>query len=307
MRRYAGWVLAALTIGCGDDPFEPERSVRLALEVQGLPAGAAAEYRVFVDDTIAVAHGELAGGEIDTVRISSSAPLKLQWQNALARVGEADFVFAAAQPDVRMDQGNRDTTVTLVGSYALASGGVILNGSGVPVHSPARWFVWGRDDSLLAYGNLRSDEVVRRGDIPPGSVRVQLDTIIVELDGLRHAYAPAQHEIPLNVAASLGLTTINALYALASAILDMRPTGLPPGALAPWGLNNAAGSYSLGGLAWTDSLNIVEFVEPTSYSLEWGEVTVDGTTYAPELASQPVILDPRIEPYVFEMVYQAQP
>ena len=51
----------------------------------------------------------------------------------------------------------------------------------------------------------------------------------------------------------------------------------------------------------------MELVEPGDHTLDWGEVTVEGVTYLPDPASIPVMLEPRIEPYVFEVVYQPQP
>jgi hypothetical protein len=53
-------ILAALDAGCEDDLLETERSLRVALQAVGLPEGVSAEYRIFVDDTVGIAHGEVA-------------------------------------------------------------------------------------------------------------------------------------------------------------------------------------------------------------------------------------------------------
>jgi hypothetical protein len=60
--------------------------------------------------------------------------------------------------------------------------------------------------ALLAGGLLRSGEVVRRGDLPAGGARLELDTIQIEREGLYYEYAPPQHEVPLSVTASLDLS-----------------------------------------------------------------------------------------------------
>ena len=73
------------------------------------------------------------------------------------------------------------------------------------------------------------------------------------------------------------------------------------------GLNTSDGGTSYGGSVFADSLQTVELVEPGDHTLDWGEVTVEGVTYLPDPASIPVMLEPRIEPYVFEVVYQPQP
>jgi hypothetical protein len=134
---------------------------------------------------------------------------------------------------------------------------------------------------------------------------LQLDTVLVISDGLHHAYAPAQHEIPLSVTASLDLMEIDAPYSLVSVALRIMPSGLPAGTFAPWGLNVAGGGYSVGGSAETATAQLSELIPPGEYTLEWGEVTVDGVTYSPDPATMTVTLDPRIEPYDFEVVYSA--
>ena len=113
-----------------------------------LPDGAAAEYRVFVHDSIPVAHGRVTNLETDTVRVSSSLALKVQWQDALLPVGNAEYIFAPAEREQFIDESAADTTATLAASYALASGGFILSVPGLPM--PARWLVWNMEDSVLA-------------------------------------------------------------------------------------------------------------------------------------------------------------
>jgi hypothetical protein len=300
--------LALLAAGCGGErSFGPGRSVRLQFEVAGLPDGGSAEYRVFVGDTVAVAHGMVANGETDTVRISSTAALRVRWQDALVPVGQADYVFAPGRREVLIEEADRDTTVSVAGAYTLGSGGFILTAPGIPAHGSASWGVWSEDVNLVASGPLRSGEVVRRGDLPPGSMRLQLDTALVELDGVFHAYTPPELNVPLSISASLDLIPIDATYALASAVVRMSVSGLPAGTYAPWGLNTLAGDYGVGGSVLTDTTQTVDRVRPASYNVEWGEVTIDGVTYRPDPAIQPATLDPRIEPYEFAALYAAVP
>jgi hypothetical protein len=87
----------------------------------------------------------------------------------------------------------------------------------------------------------------------------------------------------------------------------MRPSGLPAGTDAPWGITTLAGNYSVGGSALTDSIQTVDLIPPGSYTVDWGEVTVDGVRYLPDLGSTPVTLEPSIEPYEFDVVYTATP
>jgi len=301
-------LLALLATACGDDRlFDPGRSVRLAFGVTGLPDGASAEYRVFVQDTVAIAHGRIANSESDTVRISSTAALRVRWQDALVPVGEADYIFGPGQREVLLDESDTDTTVAVAGSYALASGGFILNAPGVPLQASARWYAWNEDDSLVAVGPLRAGEVVRRGDLPPGNARLELDTVRVELNGLGHYYAAPQQVFPLSINASLDLIPVEAPYALASVVVRVSPSGLPAGTYAPWGMNSVAGEFGAGGRALTDDFQLAEGIRPGSYTFEWGEVTVDGVTYRPDPASQPATLVPSLEPYEFEAVYAPAP
>ena len=301
-------LLALLATACGDDRlFDPGRSVRLAFGVTGLPDGASAEYRVFVQDTVAIAHGRIANSESDTVRISSTAALRVRWQDALVPVGEADYIFGPGQREVLLDESDTDTTVAVAGSYALASGGFILTAPGIPLQATSSWLVWSEEDSLLANGPLRPGEVVRRGDLPPGSARLQLDTALAEIDGVRHAYVPPQHDVPLSISSSLDLVAIDAPYALASGVVRLSPSGLPAGTRAPWGLNSIAGDYGVGGSTLTGTVQLEDLIRPGSYTVEWGEVTVDGVTYRPDPASSPATLDPRLEPYEFAALYAPAP
>ncbi|MGZ8398935.1 MAG: hypothetical protein ACXWWN_07855 [Gemmatimonadales bacterium] len=306
--RSVAVLVAVLAAGCGGErPFDPGRSVRLELQVAGLPDGSSAEYRVFVQDTVAIAHGMVANGETDTVLISSSAALRVHWQDALLPVGEASYIFRPGEREVLVEESDSDTTVALATWYALASGGFILNAPGVPVQPWAEWRAWNQDDSVVAAGPLRAGEVVRRGDLPPGSTRLKLDTIQVELDGVLHAYAPPQQFVPLSITASLALIPVDAPYALVSAAVRVRASGLPAGTLAPWGMTTVAGDFSAGGQAEADTFQTAGLLRAGSYNLEWGEVTVEGVAYRPNPATQPATLEPSLVPYEFETVYAAVP
>lgn len=304
----AGVLLAVLAAGCGgEQALQPERSLRLALQPDGLPGGASAEYRIFVQDTVPIAHGELANSETDTVRISSSTQVKVRWQDATATVEDVGYIFSPAEREAVVEEGDGDTTVAVPASYALASGGFALSTPGFPLEATASWWAYSAVDSLLATGSIHAGDAIRRGDLPPGSARLQLDTAFAELDGVRHAYTPPQHDIPLSVIASLDLVAIDAPYALTSVVVRMRPSGLPAGTGAPWGITTISGSYSVGALTTTGTVQTVDLIPPGSYTVDWGEVTVDGVTYLPDPASRPVTLEPRIEPYEFEAVYAAAP
>jgi hypothetical protein len=306
--RTTAFLLGLLATGCGDEQsFGPGRSVRLQLGVAGLPDGGSAEYRIFVQDTVAIAHGRVANSESDTVRISSSAALRVRWQDALLPVGEADYIFAPGEREVLIDESSRDTSAAVAGWYTLASGGFILTTPGVPLQMSAYWWARNADDIVVAGGPLRAGEVVRRGDLPPGSTRLQLDTILVELGGLFHEYAPPQHFIPLSISASLDLIPVNAPFSLVSAAVRVRPTGLPADTRAPWGLTTLAGDYSVGGQALTDSVHSVSPIPPGDYNMTWGDVTVAGVTYRPNPASQPATLEPSLVPYEFAVLYTAVP
>lgn len=303
--QLAGLLL--LLSGCSDDqPFQPERSVRVELEALGLPEGAAAEYRILVEDTVAIAHGAVANGETDTVRISSSAPLDIRWQDARATVGDVDYVFAPAQREAGIEGSAADTTVVVLGSYALASGGFALTTPGLPVPTTALWRVWIGNDSLLAYGDLVAGAAIRRGDLPPGSVRLELDTAYVELGGVRHAYNPPLLEIPLSVSASLELLPVEAPYNLASVVLRVSASGLPAGTPAPWGFTTITSDYSVGGSTLAGTVQTVDLIPPGSYTAEWGEVIVDGVRYLAN-PSAPMTLQPRTEPYQIEGMYAPAP
>jgi hypothetical protein len=306
MRTLGFVLLVALAAGCGDDPLQPERSLSIELRAAGLPDGASAEYRIFVEDSVAIAHGLVANGETDTVRVGSSDAVKVRWQDARATVDQADYIFAPAEPETVIDQSDRDTSVALLGSYSLMSGGFVLTTTGIPVQSLAFWRAWS-GDAVVADGLLAPGAVLRRGDLPPGTDRLQLDTVLIVADGMHHAYASPQHEIPLSVIASLDLMEIDAPYALASVVLRMMPSGLPAAAVAPWALYVAGGGYSIGGGAETATAPLFELIPAGEYTLEWGEVTVDGLTYLPDPASLPVTLDPRIEPYEFAVAYHSAP
>ncbi|HEY7637260.1 MAG TPA: hypothetical protein VH763_17035 [Gemmatimonadales bacterium] len=302
----AVWLLPLLmAAGCGSgQPFNPERSLRLALEASGLPDAASAEYRIFLQDSIGIAHGDVTHGETDTVRISSSDRLKVQWQDAPATISDANYVFAPSQRESLIEAGDEDTTVSAIGEYALASGGFVLTTPGIPAEATGFWRAVGEDSSVLAVGALKAGVPVRRGDLPPGTLRLQLDTAVIELDGVRHGYAPAKQEIPLNITATVDLIPIDAPYALSTAVLQLNPSGLPPGAGAPWGLNIDNGT-SYGGFAAADSATTLDLVAPGNYTLEWGEITVDGVTYLPDPAIQQVTLTPQIEAFEFGVTYTA--
>lgn len=307
MRSIAG-PLALLVAACGgDQPFDPGRSVEIAFQVSGLPGDGSAEYRVFVRDTVPVAHGSVTNGATDTVRISSSAALRIRWQDALVPVGEADYVYAPGDREVLISESERDTAVSLAGSYSLVSGGFVLTTPGIPLDATPAWLVWIHGDSLLSFGALRAGEAVRRGNVPPGPARLELDSALVELNGLRHVYAPPLPEIPLNVSASLDLIPVDAPYALVSAVVRVSPTGLPAGTHAPWGMTTLAGDYSVGGQGLTDSVQTVDQVPPGSYTMTWGDVTVDGVTYQPTPASEPAMLTPSLVPYEFAAIYAVVP
>jgi hypothetical protein len=306
--RAIAVLLSLLTIGCGDEPpFSPARSVRLQFEVTGLPDGGSAEYRIFVQDTVPIAHGRVGNSESDTVRISSSAALRVRWQDARVRVGEADYIFGPAQREVLVDESETDTTMVMGGSYALASGGFILNAPGVPVQTWAYWQAWNEDDSVVAGGPLRAGEVVRRGDLPPGHTRLQLDTIQVELDGLFHDYAPPQRLVPLSISASLDLISVNAPYSLVSVAVRVSPSGLPPGTHAPWAISSSSENFGFSSSTLTDTVWTLDRIAPDTYTVEWGEVIVDGLTYRPDPATDSATLTPSLEPYEFPALYAAVP
>jgi hypothetical protein len=305
MRTIPALLLFALATGCGDQPFQPDRSLRLALQASGLLDGGSAEYRIFVEDTVAVAHGQVSEGETDTVRISSSEAVRVSWQDAPLTLDSATYIFAPLVRDTVIDQSDRDTTVTLPNSYQLASGGFVLTAPGIPAQAAATWQVWSNDTSV-AGGNLRAGEVLRRGDMPLGNARLQLDTVVVEIGGVHHAYAPPERDTPLSISPTLDLIPVEAPYALSSVPVRLGPSGLPAETLAPWVLQ-LSGSFDITGSAPTGSLELVELVPAGSYTLQWGEVTVDGTTYRPDPASQTVALDPQIEPYDFQVTYSAAP
>ena len=299
-------LLGLLAIACADESLGPRRSVRLQLEVAGLPDGAATEYRVFVHDSIPIAHGQVANLETDTVRVSSSLALKVQWQDALLPVGNAEYIFSPAQREQFLDESSADTNATLAASYALASGGFILSVPGLPM--PARWLVWNMEDSVLAGDILQPGEVVRRGDLPPGLLRLQLDTLLVEIKrAYYHEYAPPHHEVLLNVSAGLDLIPVDAPYELISLVVRMSASGLPAGTSAPWRLTSASGSIGTGGMVSAGTVFIMDRLRPDTYTAEWDEVIVGGTTYRPNLASQTATLEPRLEPYELSAVYSAAP
>ena len=131
--RVTVMLLAVLVGACGEDgSLQPGRSVRLQLTAAGLPDDASAEYRIFVQDTVSIAHGLVANGDTDTVRVSSNAALKVLWQDALNSIGDAPYTFRPGEGEVLIDESEADTTVDLSASYALASGGFILNTPGLP-------------------------------------------------------------------------------------------------------------------------------------------------------------------------------
>ena len=307
MRPAAGF-LGLLAAGCGDArPFDPGRAIQIQFQVSGLPSNAAAGYRVFVQDTVPVAHGQVANTETDTVRISSSAGVRARWQDALVPVGQTDYNFAPGEREVLINESNTDTSLTVAGSYSLDSGGFILDAPGVPVQEWAFWQAWNEDDSVVAAGPLKAGEVVRRGDLPPGSTRLQLDTIQVELEGLLHAYAPPQQFVLLSITASLDLIPVDAPYALVTAAVRVRPSGLPAGTFAPWGITTVAGDFSAGGQAEANTFQTASLLRPGSYNLEWGDVTVDGVTYRANPATQPATLEASLVPYEFGTRYTAVP
>lgn len=124
-------LLAVLVGACGEDgSLQPGRSVRLQLTAAGLPDDASAEYRIFVQDTVSIAHGLVANGDTDTVRVSSNAALKVLWQDALISIGDAPYTFRPGEGEVLIDESEADTTVDLSASYALASGGFIPQHAG---------------------------------------------------------------------------------------------------------------------------------------------------------------------------------
>jgi hypothetical protein len=304
--RVVPVLLGLFAVACADESLGPRRSVRLQLEVAGLPDGASAEYRVFVHDSTPIAHGRVANLETDTVRVSSSLGLKVRWQDALLPVGDAEYIFAPSAREQFIEESAADTTATLATSYALVSGGFILSVPGLPM--PARWLVWNMEDSVLAGDILQPGEVVRRGDLPPGLLRLQLDTVLVETEGLYyHEFAPPQHEVLLNVSASLDLIAIEAPYAPASAIVHVGASGLPAGTSARWRMYSMSGSFGTEGTVLTGTAATVDRLRQGTYSIEWDEVTVDGITYRPNPTSQTATLESRLEPYEFSAVYSAAP
>jgi len=309
MRATGSVLLVLAAIGCsGDQSFEPERSVLVELQAEGLPEGAPAEYRILVQDTVPIAHGQVANGETDTVRVSSSSALKIRWQDARPELAGTEYVFAPAQGEVVIDAGREDTATSSLASYSLASGGFALTTPGIPAAAIASWLVWLGADSVLAYGRLDSEGVLRRGDLPPGSVRLQLDTAYLELDGVHHVYAPAQREFPLNVTADLDLLEIDAPYSLVSAAVRLTVAGLPAGTLVPWGMTlSASDYYSVGGYAEAGTVQTLELIRPGGYTVVWEEVTVDGVRYLPNPATHSITLEPGIEPYELEGHYSAAP
>jgi hypothetical protein len=305
--RAIAILLGLLAIGCGEESIGPNRSVELHLQVAGLPDGAAAEYGVFVQDSVPIAHGRVANNETDTVRISSSAALRVQWQDALVPIEEAPYIFGPSQREVLVDESNTDTTVALAASYALTSGGFILTTPGVPLQPFAYWQARNEHDSVVAVGLLRPGEVVRRGDLPPGNTRLQLDTILVELGGLLHDYAPPRRSVPLIISASLDLIPVNAPYSLVSVAVRLSPSGLPAGTHAPWTMSSSAGNPGFSSSTPTDTVWTLERMAPATYTVQWGEVIVDGFTYRPEPTTKSVTLTPSLEPYEFAAVYATTP
>jgi hypothetical protein len=305
--RVTAILLAILVAACGDDgSLQPGRSVRLHLGVAGLPEEASAEYRIFVRDSVTIAHGLVANGEIDTVRVSSNAALKVQWRDALIPIADAPYTFRPGEGEVLIDESERDTTLELSASYTLASGGFILSTPGLPVQAP--WIVRSLDGNEVASGWLLPGETLRRGDLLPGLARLELDTVEVEAAGrIFHYYAPPHTLLPLNVTTSLDLPVIEAPYTVVTVVVRVSQTGLPPGSRAPWVLSTSSGSIGIPFSSPSDSAVTFDRFPPGSYIAEWSDVTVDGVTYRPEPATLSATLEPRVEAYDFTTVYAAAP
>jgi hypothetical protein len=300
-------LLAVLAGGCGNDrPLGPRPSMILELESTGLPDGSAAEYRIFIQDTVAIAHGEVASRETDTVRVGSSDPVTVRWLDTRVPIAEVEYVFGPAEPQTIVEAPDGDTTVALLASYALASGGFVLTTPGIPAEATASWRAWS-GDSVTASGPLSSSVAVRRGDLRAAFARLQLDTAYIERDGVPYGYAPPQSNIPLIVPASLELIAVDAPYALATSAARLSPSGLPPGTVAICRITAVSGRHGVIGWTLTGTVQTVGLIQPGSYVVTWDEATVDGVTYRPDPASIPATLEPRIEPYEFGVVYTAEP
>jgi hypothetical protein len=281
--------------------------MRIALESTGLPDGSSAAYRIFIQDTVAIARGEVAAGETDTVRLASSEPVTVDWQDALVAISDVEYVFGPAERRTAVDVVDSDTTVAVLGSYSLASGGIVLAISGVPGGATGEWWIW-RGDSVLARGPLTQGMTVRRGDIPAGFARLQLDTAYVELDGVPHGYAPPRRDVSLIIEADLDLVAVDAPYALATAVARLRPSGLPAGTVAVCRLTAVTGDHGVIAFTTTGTVNLAPLIRPATYIVSWDPATVDGITYLPDPAGMPPItLEPRIEPYEFAAVYSPEP
>jgi hypothetical protein len=56
-----------------------------------------------------------------------------------------------------------------------------------------------------------------------------------------------------------------------------------------------------------DTVRTGDRLRAGSYTVEWGEVVLDGVTYRPDPASTLVTLEPSLEPYKFENLYSPIP
>jgi hypothetical protein len=300
-------MLVPPAVGCGGESFESERALHIALEVGGLPEDASAGYAIFLADTVAIAHGAVGSDESDTVRVRTSAAVTVRWQDARATITDAEYVFHAAEPETVIGESHADTTAIIHASYSLASGGFALATPGIPAGATGFWSVRSDDLNEIAGGQLSSGQAIRRGDLPPGSARLQLDTAFLELDGVRHAYTPPQLDFPLSVTVSFDLTGIDAPYLLASVAIRTSASGLPAGSYAAFDLNATDGSYGVSSGASADSALTLDLIPPGSYTMHWNEVTANGTTYLPDPESQPATLTPNLEPYDFAVTYTPVP
>jgi hypothetical protein len=163
------------------------------------------------------------------------------------------------------------------------------------------------DGALLTNDFVTGSGVVRRGDLLPGPARLELDTFRVELAGIEHYYTPPQRDTPLNLTASLDLIPVHAPYAIASVVMRVSPSGLPPGTFAFWSISSSSGAIGFSDGAVTGSVRIFDLLPPDDYTIEWQEVTVDGITYRADPAMESATLAPRVEPYEFVALYTAVP
>ncbi|HTL05637.1 MAG TPA: M66 family metalloprotease [Gemmatimonadales bacterium] len=239
---------------------------RLAVEVSGVPTGAAAAIRVTGPgfDQLVTHSDTLRGLAPGSYSLTASS------------LSTGGYTYAALPASLTLGVLAEPAPVTAQVVYGIASGGLQVIVSGLPAGNAASLAVSGPAGFAQ---ELTGSQLLT--DLLPGTYTISAASVTA--GGQLYAAAPASQGVSL--AAGLVPQVVTVGYAPATASLTVNVSGLPNGAAASLSVTGPSGyamqlngSSTLSGLA------------PGVYSISGGSLTLSGFSYAPQPAQQSVTL-----------------